>query len=818
MRPVLLRPAHLALAVSLALNLALVPFTHAAEPVQRYDIPAAPLDDVLRQIARQSGQSIVADPALLEGRQARAVRGDLSVQQAVQQALAGSGLQLRVTANGSLTLEPAATDGSVQLGATTVSGSGLGEVTEHSGSYTTGAMASATKLALSPRETPQSVSVVTRQRMDDQAMTTLSDVVKHTPGLTLTQWGAERPRFNSRGFSLENLMYDGVPVAYEEAALSTGSLAMYDRVEVVRGATGLMEGAGLPGGSINLVRKRPTVAPQVSLNGGFGSWDNRLFELDASSALNEQGSLRGRTVLSYQKKDSFIDDLSNERTLLYGIVEADLNDATTLAVGVSYSNENNPGADWNGIGTAADDSFLPVSRSTRMSPSWSYWNKESTTVFADLEHRFANDWKARAAATRITSEMNMEGTFISQSSVDANGRPSMTLRGGAYDYDRDQYSLDGYVSGPFSLGGRTHSAVFGASRRVSDWDNIGGPFKTRDSFDLDALDIITFDPTNWDPKSMAKPPITAYGAVSSQQRVEQSGLYGTVRLSLSDPLTLIAGARLDWYKMDKVFYDGDYPYGQADFSVTGEFTPYVGVVYDLDEHYSVYASWTRIFQPQSEQTASGGVLEPIQGTNYEIGLKGEHFDGRLNSSLAIFQVDLENLPESLTQSACSDPFASCYASAGEIRSRGIELELSGALTPDWQVSAGYTYNHAERIKESDYSPISAFSKGKRYGTNLPENLFKLYTRYRLPGELERWQVGGGMRTQSRIYSPWGVEQGGYTVFDLNGSYAVTRHLDLDFNLNNVFDKHYYSTITGPTEGNFVGEPRNFMVTARYRLF
>ena len=177
MRPTLLPSARLALAVSLTLQLglplALPTPALAAESQQRYDIAAAPLDQVLREIARQSGHSIVADPALLDGRRARAVRGEFSAQQAVEQALAGSGLQLRVTANGTLTLEPAAADGTLQLGATTISGSGLAEVTEHSGSYTTGAMASATKLALSPRETPQSVSVVTRQRMDDQAMTCL---------------------------------------------------------------------------------------------------------------------------------------------------------------------------------------------------------------------------------------------------------------------------------------------------------------------------------------------------------------------------------------------------------------------------------------------------------------------------------------------------------------------------------------------------------------------------------------------------------------------------------------------------------------------
>lgn len=786
---------------------------HAEQPLRTFHIAPGPLGATLNHFAREAGIVLSFETVLTDGRQTSGLQGRYSVDQGFAILLQGTELEVLRSGENYLLTQKTAGGSALQLGATRVNANLIGESTEGTDSYTTGVVRTATKLPLSIRQTPQSVSVITRQRIEDQGMTTLSDVVKNTPGLTLNQWGAERPRFNARGFGIENLMFDGLPVAYEEAALSTGSLAMYDRVEIVRGAAGLMEGAGLPSGSINLIRKRPTSAPQVNLTASYGSWDNSRFELDAGSSLNEQGTFRGRTVLSYQKKDSFTDYSSNERTLLYGVLEADLSDATTMSLGISYSDENNPGADWNGVGTYPDGSFLPISRSDRMSPSWSYWNKESTTVFADIEHRFDNDWKAKGAATYITSEMDMLGTFINSSTVDAQGTPSMTLRGGAYNYDRDQYSFDGYFSGPFELAGRTHSLVVGASHRVSKWNDIGGPILTDGNFDL-----VTFNPITWDPNSVAKPSGIDMSAWDRKQRIEQTGVYTTARFSLADPLTLIVGGRVDWYHLEVIQHDGGFPYGEADYKAVREVTPYAGLVYDLNDTYSVYASWTRIFQPQSEQTPGGGVLEPIQGTNYEIGLKGEHFGGRLNTSVAIFQVNLENLPDALPSSQCQNAFTSCYTAAGEIRSRGIEFEATGALTESWQISAGYTYNRAERLKESSYSPIGTFSSGDRYGTNLPENLFKVATTYRLPGELNQWKVGGAMRTQSRIYSPYGVKQGGYTIVDLNTAYAVNHHLDLNFNLNNVFDKRYYSTITSPTESNFFGEPRNFMVTARYKFF
>ncbi|PRD21863.1 UNVERIFIED_CONTAM: fpvA [Trichonephila clavipes] len=729
----------------------------------------------------------------------------------MRQALAGSGLRLVVTDGGSFSVVAAGESAdALELGPTTVTGAQLGATTEGTSSYTTGSASTATKMNLSLRETPQSVSVVTRQRMDDQAMTTLGDVVRSAPGLTLTKWGGERERFNSRGFQINNLMIDGLPIQYEEAALSTGLLAMYDRVEIVRGSSGLMEGAGTPGGSINLVRKRPTREFQGSVMASAGGWDNYRNELDLSGPLSESGSLRGRTVISYQDKNSFIDDYENKRSLFYGILEGDLGEDTTMSLGVSWSKDDNPGADWNGLGTYPDGSFLPISRSTRMSPSWSYWDKESTTVFAELEHRFGNDWKARVIATLIESEMDMLGTFINQVTDD----PTFTLRGGAYNYDRDQKSVDGYLSGPFQLFGRSHELVLGASYRSNENRDRGAATTLNGSFDIG-----TYDPLNWNPGSAVLPPVGEFGLWQRFDEVEQSGVYATTRFSISDPLTLILGGRLDWYEIDTIQYDGAWPYGAANYKATREFTPYAGIVYDLNDTYSVYVSWTRIFQPQNYEDSSRGLLEPQEGSNYEVGIKGEYFDGRLNASAAVFQIDLENLPQQLAAGNCQAGMTACYEAAGKVRSRGFEIEVSGELTPGWQVAGSYTYSHTVVTDPAAEAarPTGTLIKGKRYGSNLPLNLAKLSTSYRLPGEFDSWRIGGSVYSQSDISTSFGVEQGGYTLVDLQASYDVTRQLQLTLNAKNIFDKRYYSSITEPIGGNFWGDPRNYSLTARYQF-
>ncbi|MBD9485565.1 TonB-dependent siderophore receptor [Pseudomonas sp. PDM14] len=666
--------------------------------------------------------------------------------------------------------------------------------TEGTQSYTTGSMATGTKLDLSIRETPQAVSVITRQRMDDQNMTSVNDVVKATPGLFLSQAdGPGRQGFKARGFDIDNIMYDGLPASYTGWDMGVQpNLAMFDRVEVVRGATGLVTGAGNPSAAINLIRKRPTAKPQVSITGGAGSWDNYRTELDASGALNDSGTLRGRVVGSYQDGNNFRDGVESDHGLFYAIGEADLTENTTATLGLSRQ-EDQTNFFWGGLPIGTDGHHLDLPRSTNPGSDWE--NKDLTvdTVFGELVHRFDNDWKLQLNASASKLDGLFRGSYQSRYTP-----PYTTLERTVWQSvnDEKQTAIDAFFSGPVEAFGRTHEIVLGTSKRIYDTEATGYAPYTSD----------------W-PLDGDKPNFVRSSAYDGHSVTTQDSTYITTRLNLADPLKLILGGRLDWYDYGDRLGDGDY-------KVTRNLTRYAGLIYELDEHHSVYASYTDIFKPQTEKDVSLKVLQPIVGENYEIGIKGEYFGGALNASLAVFQIDQLNRAATDTSVGPICNGATCYKAAGKVRSQGIDLELQGALTENWQVGAGYTYTRAHYIK--DQNPAN---KNQRFDTDTPEHLFKLSTTYRFQGPLEKLRVGGNVYWQSRMYNDVAligtthrIEQGSYAVADVMAGYEINKNLDLQLNANNIFDREYYSAIGydvvwGSTDT--YGDPRNYMLTAKY---
>lgn len=625
--------------VSSALLLGLSSLSLAAQAAPiALDLPAQPLAASLEQLQGASGLRIRFDRAAVADRRAPALRGTLEPSEALQRLLAGSGLSGEVR-GGDAWVEAAATGAgiapgdSVDLGALSVVATqdpATAAITEDSGSYTTRAMRTSTKLAMSIRETPQSVSVVTRQRMDDQGMRDLNDAVKGVTGLTVQQYGPARVKYAARGFDVDNIMYDGLPTSistYTQDVISAADLAMFDRVEVVRGATGLMQGAGNPAAAINMVRKRPTQDFRASLQGSVGTWDRYRSEADVSGPLNSEGTLRGRAVVAYQKGNSFQDHVSSERGVFYGIAEADLSPDTTFAIGASNQNDNR-NDNWVGLPSPLGGRHLDLKRSSYYGADWSYWDTDTTHLFSDLTHRFANGWQMKLAADKLWARINMLGLY-NDCYYSTTGCASMTQNPGDYSYTDDHDSYDAYANGPFQLLGREHELVVGASYRQERFDGHGG---WGSLFNKDGTLTGPMDPTQWDPSSTLKPRLnTSLWGMKLDQ--EQKGAYLTTRLNLADPLKVILGGRLDWYKADA---DTD------SYKVTRNVTRYAGVIYDLNQTYSVYASYTDIFKPQSNFDAGGGLLDPITGKNYEIGLKGEHFGGALNSQIALFQIDQEN--------------------------------------------------------------------------------------------------------------------------------------------------------------------------------
>ena len=759
---------------------------------QAYNIPAGSLAAAISQFAAASGVTISFSSEETAGLQSTGLQGNFELEQGFARLLQGSGLRVQQAGEKRYVLSKANAEGTIELGATSINASGFGGTTEGSQSYTTATMQTATKLPLSIRETPQSVTVITRKRMDDQGLNTLQDAVAATPGISLQGAGAQRFGFYSRGFEIGNLMLDGLPTAFSIAigpGLIAGSnMVMYDRVEVVRGATGMMQGAGDPSGSINLVRKRPTSEFQASIKGSAGSWDNYGSELDVSGPLNESGSVRGRLVGAYQAKDSFQDYVSSEGSTFYAIGEADLGTATTLTVGASHQINNNNDT-WGGLAAsdaAGNDLHLP--RSTYLGNDWEYWDQDTSNVFAEVDHRFDNGWRVKLSGAQQWSELNYLGTYLSRTGDAIN-----VSRGGGYRYDVDQQTYDLFASGPFQMLGREHELVVGSSARSAEMQAAGGSGGTA------SLDI---DPFDWDYSAVPKP-VTGL-TYRGHTETTQQGLYLTTRLSLTDQLKLILGSRLDWYQYDNLRNDSDY-------SISRNVTRYAGFIYELDAHHSVYASYTDIFQPQSSMDAAGGQLEPVVGTNYEVGVKGEYFDGALNASLALFQIDQENRARQLDQALCSTSSA-CYEASGVVRSRGVDIELQGALTPNWQIGGGFTFVQAEYAKtEGDYR------KGQLFDSTLPRQQFKLFTSYQLPND--RWRIGGSVSWQGDTYKEaddYHFEQDAYAVFGVMAGYQVSDALDLQFNIDNLFDKHYYRNINGTDYPVHVyGAPRNFLLSAKY---
>lgn len=778
-----------------------------AEPV-KVSIAVQPLSSALTELGMQTNLQILYSPDQVAGIKSRAVSGSLEPSAALAEMLKGTGISFQINGN-SVTLVSGGSS-SLQLGATTISGQALGLVTEDTGSYTTGATTTATKLPLTIRETPQTVTVITRQQMDDQGSKSVGDVLRNTPGVSTQKYDSDRTEFSARGFAITNFQYDGINIPYDgvygENPNNSDDAASLDRVEVIKGSTGLMTGAGDPAATVNLVRKKPTKDFKASVSATAGSWDNYRTEGDISGSLTDSGNVRGRFVGAYQDKDSYIDHYSQKKDLFYGILEADLTDDTLLTFGIDKSSATPRGSSWTGNAVYyTDGGRTDFPRSFNPGADWSRRDFDSTTYFASLEQALANDWKLKLSLDQKTTDHDTRLASASGGSPDRATGEGMFLYWGRWEGHRVQNTADINVTGPFSLGGREHELVAGFMTSHSR--------QTGATYDTSAFSLVPGSIYDWN-GDLPKQDFPKNGKYERTQ--SQNGVYLATRLRPTDDLSFILGSRLSTFK-----YNEDYSYyegaGLADthasYKEHGVVTPYAGVVYDLDDTYSVYASYTNIYQPQIYKDASGKTLEPVEGDSYETGLKAAYFEGKLNASLAFFRIEQDNVAQYVTTDTTTGQ--DVYKPTSGATTKGVELELAGELAEGWNVSAGYTY---ARTRDKDEQRIYGFP----LATTKPEHVVRTFTTYRLPGVLDQVTVGGGISWQSAFYgqsfSPiegaTTLKQGGYTLVDLMTRYQYDDHLSFTVNANNVFDKHYLTGL-GNFGTTFDGEPRNLQLTAKY---
>ncbi|MCU1731578.1 MULTISPECIES: TonB-dependent siderophore receptor [unclassified Pseudomonas] len=820
-----LRPRNASSALALAIHFAIVGaplFTtlpaQAQQQVQRYDIPAGALGDVLSRYARESGVAISFNAEQVARKRSTGLQGSYGVPEGFATLLHGQGLQAQSSPDGYVLIDVPQVNGALELGATSVTGVGLGSTTEGTGSYTTGATNTATKLNMSLRETPQSVSVLTRQRIDDQNLRSIGQVLEQAPGLNVQSPGSDRLYVFSRGLAIDNYQFDGMPTtsfAFSQALPhALADMAIYDRVEVVRGATGLLSGAGDPSGTVNLVRKRPTDTFKGYVSAGLGSWDLYRTEVDVSGPLTDSGNVRGRAVAAYQQGNSFTDHLQQEKTILYGITEFDLSDSTLLTVGVDYLDSDPRGFSTTGLPLL--DKYgnkLHTSRSDNPASRDSSNHQEIINSFASIEQKLANDWTLKLSTSYLYGTRDYDSVIAGTSTgfVDPATGSGLKYTATKGENWQKQQGLDLMLSGPFQAFGREHELVMGFN--YQNYENrrngFGHPTASGGSNNLVSglpVNIRTWD--NYGPR-----PTYSINREDDNLQQRQNGAYLATRLKPTDDLSLVLGARVSNYK-----YGASYHYNvpamvylNTDDSVrvSGEVTPYAGVVYDLDDNHSLYASYTSIFKPQTYKDQNGKLLDPREGDNYEIGLKGEYFDGRLNTAFALFEVKLENdnVPDGII---IGTDYDTAYAPK-KTTTRGFEMEVSGEILPGWNVDASYSHS---RVKDSE---------GERIKTIIPMDIFKLWTTYRLPGALERLTVGAGVNWQSNIHftseswmlpSPSTYTQDDYATVGLMARYQLTSQWSATATVNNLFDKKYVSSLDENFYSGSYGAPRNVMVTTK----
>jgi len=633
--------------------------------------------------------------------------------------------------------------------------------------------ASATGLALTPKQTPQSVTIMDRERIDDFALTNVNDLLTQVVGINVERVETDRTYFNSRGFDITNFQVDGIglPLIW---GLQFGDLdtALFDRVEAIRGANAIMTGIGNPSATINYVRKRPTDGFQASASAEGGSWNRWRVEGDVSVPLSS--NVAARLIYAHENRDSYLEHNHVTRNVYGAILSWKITPQLELTTGYSRQQNDARGVLWGALPLTYTDGTrveYPVSAST--SADWTYWNVTDQSAFAELSYAFAGGWSVKGVFTykRFEEEAKLLYAYGYPDKATGLGVGGMS---GIYPSTYNQYLGDFYASGPVKLFGREHQFAFGVSTARSDgreWENF-----SNDVIDFPAVQ-------DWGHLQVAEPSYPGtYLAADYSDRLTRA--YGAAHLNLADNLKAVVGASAMWLKSTGISYGTDQSRKNSAVS------PYVGLIYDLTPHLSLYASYTDIFNPQVEVDVNHARLDPAQGSSIEGGIKSEWFGGRLYATASLFRARQKGL----ASFAGVFPDGKSYYEGIDTTSKGFEIEVAGRITDSWTLNGGYTGLQIED---------QAGSKARPY---LPTRTFKLATTYRLP-HLNDLKLGAQLRWQNAITYPdsgvqaYGVvtgdvilKQDGYAVLDLMAGIRLLDRVRATVNVRNVTDTKYLASL------------------------
>lgn len=783
------------LATTLGAGVIIAPATAYAQEARSYEIPAGQLAVVLNRFGEAADVELVYDSALTNCLSSPGLKGSFGTAEALSRLLAGTGITFRQDGPRAFTLEraPRSADGAIQLGPVRVEGqtkaaTGSAEAmlaSEGTASYAASAVTIGRQIQ-TLKEIPNSVSVVTRQQIEDRNLNTVADALKQVVGVQVVQFGLGNFGFKSRGLDITTVQVDGLQTADTQGAWTTDSfdMAIYDRVELVRGPASLFQGSSEPGGAINLVRKRALAEMQINGTVQAGSWDRYRGELDLTGALVPDGSLRGRVVAAYDDRGSYMDHVFARKLVLYGTLEYELTPDTTVSIGAVH--QGGPSRPIFGLPNYGDGGLYMGRRGAYLGSLWDRKRDDAERYFVDVEHRLGNGGTIRLRGDRTDRDYRFTSGAFTDSYIDrATGNIDIQQIAGN-GHSRDE-AVDLGLTLP-SLFTNADSLVIGINHSRNSTYTLWtyGPVITRNIFNP--------DPTTPQPIFVYDPPTTA--------KTIQTGLYANARFKLIDHLTLTAGSRLSWYK-------GAANWQTADQKVSAKLVPYAALGYDVTPELSAYASYSSTFVPQASVDRDGDLLKPRTGNLFEIGVKGDFLDGALTGHAALYQIIDRNR-------AVSDPdFPDASVALGKVRSRGFEAEIVGEPVPGWNVTLGYAFTKTRYLTADEGLAGPVFSPGT------PEHDAKLWVVRDFSKATGRGLIlGGGLNLSRGVYAGSGDlkwQQDTYALFSAQIGYQFSERFSLRLTGESLSDKKYYTRIEGWSRQSYFGDPRNVMLTAKFGL-
>lgn len=745
-----------------------------------YNIPTGPLAASLNRFAEEAGVLLTASGDITQGKTSLGLKGNYSVSAGFAALLAGTGLEAFRQANGSFGLRPTpviSQGGEAQLSTVTVQNKREFRVSK-----------GATNLPMEIKDTPQTISTIDKESLRDFGVSNSNDALRMGTGINVEEWETNRTGYNARGFDVMLTQVDGMGMT-NDWGLVEGQLDtfLFEKIELVRGANGLLTGVGNASGTINFVRKRPTNKDGGEVQLAGGSNGLKRVALDYNKVLTEDGKWAGRLVVAQEDKDSYLRALSDKRSSIYGVLEGQIGTDGVLTLGLTYQDAKQRSPMWGSLtlpyadGTLAD---FDVSAST--SQDWTRWNNKSLNAFVEYAHTLSPDWEAKVSYNHSKGRGDTK-LFYAYTNSGYLNNDNTGLVGWPYRSETESQSdiLDLNLTGRFDAFGRQHEAVFGLSHSKQTsltYSYDGATFPVMPAFPY-AGDVYP-EPT-WGAKNVAS---------DGDQNITR--LYAATRLALTDQLKGIVG--INTIKLQR---DGTAIYGggtNLDNETTEKSSPYVGLTYDITPDTLAYASYSDIFQAQDQRNVNGAFLAPMKGVNAEVGVKAEWLNRKLLTTFAVFSAEQKGLA---TIAGFDTVAQSNYYEPKDVTSRGFEVEATGRISADTQLTIGFT---SLKLTGPDGNDLYEW---------VPRRTLKLRADTRVP-MLPELRVGAAVRWQSDVSKSGGAWQDSYVLADAFAAYELTKKATLRLNINNLFDKKYLRTVQ---YGAIYGAPRNMMISLDYKL-